>query len=224
MGPRWALDPTSVAIRRRKGLGDGGGHCDDDGRDGRQHGPAGGHRGQRRHQQRGARPGWCPSEPRPTPPTPRARTSGLQNCDRYTSVFSHLGGGSLVTATGRRSPRVWVPWRTAAGSRGSETTGVPARAPGGRARASRLLCSRLRVPLALRPAPGAGLAPAAIICWALARACRLSCSVPSRPGPSEATFRLTCTLGSPSPRTWRCGQWARALGHAIHVVPVRFSL
>lgn len=93
MGPRWALDPTSVAVRRRKGLGDTGGHCDADGPGGRQPGAA-----------EGAEDGGLAAVSFRTSAAPaRAAPWGSRPAGLGRGPFHvrHPVGGSFIAATGR---------------------------------------------------------------------------------------------------------------------------
>lgn len=143
-----------------------------------------------------------PSEPRPPPPAPRPGAPGLQAwaADPSTSVTPWVAVSSQPRAA---DPPERGPLEDSSQSRCPEPAGVPARAPGGRARLLGLCavpegpprppsCPGSRPGAWRLPPPPAGRCPGHV-------ACRVQ---------SEATFHLTGTLGAPSPRDvamWRAG-------------------
>lgn len=149
---------------------------------------------------RGRRPGRClpPNLGRPRP----RRALGLPACRPGPRTLPRPSprGWQFRRSHGPPIPRSVVLWRTAARAGVQSPRGSQPEHQGAGPGFSASVQS-LRGPLALRPAPGAGLAPAPTTCWRCSGhvACRVQ---------SEATFHPTGTLGAPSPRDvamWRAG-------------------
>lgn len=169
--------------------------------------PAGGSLDRQRAPRTAAWP-LSPSEPRPPPPAPRPGAPGLQAwaTDPSTSVTPWVAVSSQPRAA---DPPERGPLEDRSQSRCPEPAGVPARAPGGRARLLGL-CAVPEGPPRPPSCPGSG--PGACPHHLLGAARGMSPVVFSQ---RPHSIRLAPS-GHPAPGTWRCGEQAHALGHAIH--------
>lgn len=136
--------------------------------------PAGGSLDRQRAPRTAAWP-LSPSEPRPPPPAPRPGAPGLQAwaADPSTSVTPWVAVSSQPRAA---DPPERGPLEDSSQSRCPEPAGVPARAPGGRARLLGL-CAVPEGPPRPPSCPGSGPGACPHHLLALPGACRLSCSV-----------------------------------------------
>lgn len=162
--------------------------------------PAGGSLDRQRAPRTAAWP-LSPSEPRPPPPAPRPGAPGLQAwaADPSTSVTPWVAVSSQPRAA---DPPERGPLEDRSQSRCPEPAGVPARAPGGRARLLGL-CAVPEGPPRPPSCPGSGPGACPHHLLAVLGACRLSCSVrghiPSDwhprgtqpPGPGDVESRPT---------------------------------
>lgn len=136
--------------------------------------PAGGSLDRQRRPRTAAWP-LSPSEPRPPPPAPRPGAPGLQAwaADPSTSVTPWVAVSSQPRAA---DPPERGPLEDRSQSRCPEPAGVPARAPGGRARLLGF-CAVPEGPPRPPSCPGSGPGACPHHLLAVLRACRLSCSV-----------------------------------------------